>query len=124
MAKVKKLDDTQLLVDVIIKGLQDVKGEDIVSIDMRKLDNAVTAYFVICTGNSNTHVAALGSAVEREVRKTLKDRAWHTEGYRNAEWVLLDYINVVVHIFQKEQRDFYNLEGLWADAEITKVKQA
>lgn len=124
MAKVKKLDDTQLLVDVVIKALQDVKGEDIVSIDMRKLDNAVTAYFVICTGTSNTHVAALGSIVEREVRKTLKDRAWHTEGYRNAEWVLLDYINVVVHIFQKEQRDFYNLEGLWADAEITKVKQA
>ncbi len=124
MAKTKKIDDKQLLMDVIIKGLQDKKAENIFCIDMRKLENAVSEYFIICTGTSSTHVAALGGAVEEEVRKTLKDRPWHTEGYQNAEWVLLDYVNVVVHIFQSEQRDFYNLEGLWADAKITKLKQA
>lgn len=124
MAKTKKIDDKQLLIDVIIKGLQDKKAENIICIDMRKLENAVAEYFIICTGTSNTHVAALGGSVEKEVRNTLKDRPWHTEGYQNAEWVLLDYVNVVVHIFQNEQRNFYNLEGLWADAKITKLKQA
>ena len=124
MTKLKKIEDTQLLIDVIIDALQDTKAENIVCIDMRKLSNAATQFFIICTGNSNTHVAALGGNVERKVRKELKDRPWHTEGYRNAEWVLLDYVHVVVHIFQKEQREFYNLEGLWADAEITEVKQA
>lgn len=124
MAKTKKIDDKQLLIDVIIKGLQDKKAENIFCIDMRKLENAVSEYFIICTGTSSTHVAALGGSVEEEVRKTLRDKPWHTEGFQNSEWVLLDYINVVVHIFQEEQRNFYNLEGLWADAKITKLKQA
>lgn len=124
MAKIKKIDDKQLLIDVIVKGLQDKKAENIITIDMRKLENAVAEYFIICTGTSSTHVSALGGSVEKEARNTLKDRPWHTEGYQNAEWVLLDYVNVVVHIFQAEQRNFYNLEGLWADAKITKLKQA
>lgn len=124
MAKIKKIDDKQLLIDVIVKGLQDKKAENIITIDMRKLENAVAEYFIICTGTSSTHVSALGGSVEKEVRNILKDRPWHTEGYQNAEWILLDYVNVVVHIFQAEQRNFYNLEGLWADAKITKLKQA
>lgn len=124
MAKTKKLNQTQLLLDVAVKGLQDIKGEDIVCIDLRELDNAVCEYFIICTGTSNTHVSALAGGVEKEIRTTLQDRAWHKEGFGNSEWILLDYVNIVIHIFQKEAREFYNLEGLWGDAKISKIKEA
>ena len=124
MAKVKKLEKSQILVDTVIKGLQKTKGEDIVCIDLKKIDNAVCDYFIICTGTSNTHVSALAGSIEKEVKNTLNDKPWHTEGYGNSEWVLLDYVNIVVHLFQEEFRNFYNLEGLWADAKIIKVKQA
>jgi len=124
MTKIKTLNKSQVLVDVIVNGLQEVKGENLVCIDLRELDNAVCDYFVICTGNSNTHVSSLAGSVEKEVRNTLSDKPWHSEGQRNSEWILLDYVNVVVHIFQEEAREFYNIEGLWADAKITQVKQA
>lgn len=124
MAKTKKLNQTQQLIEVVIKGLQDVKGEDIVCIDLKGIDNAVCEYFIVCTGTSNTHVNALAGSVQKEVRSTLQDRPWHKEGFGNSEWILLDYVNVVVHVFQKEARDFYNLEGLWGDAKISKIKEA
>jgi ribosome-associated protein len=124
MGKIKTLEKSQLLIDVAIKGLQDVKGENIICVDLKNLDNSVCDYFIICTGTSSTHVNALASSVKKEVKKTLKENPWHSEGFGNAEWVLLDYVNVVVHVFQEEYREFYNLESLWADAEITQVKQA
>jgi ribosome-associated protein len=124
MAKTKKLNQSQLLIDVAIKGLQDTKAENIVCIDLRGIENAVCEYFVICTGTSNTHVSALAGSVEKEIRNTLHDRPWHSEGFGNSEWILLDYVNVVIHIFQEEAREFYNLEGLWADAEFLKIKEA
>lgn len=125
MAKKKKeLSESQILVDVVIKGLQDKKAENIVTIDLRSLENAVCDFFVICSGTSNTHVGALSKAAEEEARKTLGEKPWHSEGFGNAEWILLDYVNIVVHIFQEEARDFYNLEGLWADAVITEIKEA
>lgn len=124
MTKIKTLNKSQILVDVVVKGLLEVKGENIVCIDLRNLDNAVCDYFVICTGTSNTHTSSLAGSVEKEVKNTLDDKPWHSEGQGNSEWILLDYVNVVVHIFQEEFREFYNIEGLWADAKITQVKQA
>ncbi|MCF8277703.1 MAG: ribosome silencing factor [Flavobacteriales bacterium] len=119
MKKISRKAETELLVKEIINGLQEKKGKHIVSLDLRKIENAVTEFYVVCSGDSNTHVNALAGSVEEEVRKALKDKPWHIEGTSNAEWVLLDYVNVVVHIFQRGIRDHYNIEGLWADA-VTK----
>lgn len=125
MAKKKKeLTDAEILVDVVIKGLQDKKAENIVTIDLRKLENAVCDFFVICSGTSSTHVGALSKAAEETARKTLGEKPWHSEGFGNSEWILLDYVNTVVHIFQDEARNFYNIEGLWADAVVTKIKES
>jgi len=82
----------------------------------------MTDYFVICHGNSNTQVQAIAQSVEKETQKTLGDSPWHIEGTRNAKWVLMDYVNVVVHIFDQEARGFYALEDLWADAEMKHIK--
>ena len=109
--------ETERLVAEIVNGLQEKKGKEIVSLDLRNIESAVTDFFVLCTGDSNTHVNALAGSVEEEVRKALKDKPWHIEGTSNGEWVLLDYVNVVVHIFLDEVREHYNIEGLWADAE-------
>lgn len=109
------------LISVILKGIDDVKGEDIQLIDLREIDNTVCEYFIICSGNSNTQVNAISGSVQKTVSKELKDKPWHIEGQNNSEWVLMDYVNVVVHIFQKHIRDFYDLESLWGDAKITKI---
>lgn len=123
MAKRKKVtDDTEILSDIIIKGIQEKKGLDIVVLDMRALPNTVCDKFIICTGNSNTQVDAISGSVEELVRKELAEKPWHVEGISNSEWILMDYVNIVVHIFQPEARSFYNLESLWADAEITRIK--
>lgn len=109
------------LISVIIKGIDDVKGEDIQLLDLREIDNTVCDYFVICSGNSNTQVNAISGAVQKAVSKELKDKPWHVEGSNNAEWILMDYVNVVVHIFQKHVREFYDIESLWGDAKITEI---
>lgn len=112
------------LIAVILKGIDDVKGKNIQLLDLREIENTVCDYFVICTGNSNTQVNAISSAVQKTVSKELKDKPWHVEGQGNAEWVLMDYVNVVVHIFQKQVRDFYDIESLWGDAKITEISPA
>jgi ribosome-associated protein len=122
MGKTKKLKESQLLMDVAIKGLQEKKGENIVCIDLKEFDNAVCDYFIISTGTSSTHVNALADSVREEVKKSLNENPWHFEGFGNAEWIILDYVNTVVHIFQEDSRNFYNLDGLWADAKITKIE--
>ena len=116
MAKKKQVDNT-ILPTVIVRAIENLKGEDIVCLDLRKLKNAVSDFFIICSGNSNTQVDAIANAVYGEVSTNLKIKPWHSEGQQNAEWILLDYVDTVVHIFQKETREFYNLENLWADAE-------
>lgn len=118
MKKKSREVNTEQLVEEIINGLREKKGKDIVTLDLRKINSSVTDFFVLCTGDSNTHVNALAGSVEEEVRKAIKDKPWHVEGTSNGEWVLMDYVNVVVHIFQREIREHYNLEGLWADAEL------
>ena len=123
MGKTKEVKESQLILDVAIKGLQEVKGENIICIDLREVDNAVCDYFVVATGTSNTHVNALAASVKDELKEAMNERPWHSEGFGNAEWIILDYVNTVIHIFQNEAREFYNLEGLWADAKIIKIEE-
>ena len=111
------------LTNAIVDGIQEKKGHNIVRIDLRNTSGAVCDYFVICHGDSDRQVLAIADAVADETRKQLSDKPWHREGMNNAEWVLLDYVNVVVHVFHRESREFYNLEGLWADAEIEEIEE-
>ena len=108
--------DSNLLA-FIIDAIQDKKGIDIVDLRLSKLENAITNHFVICHGNSSTQVEAIADSVEEKVKEELNIKAWHKEGHKNAQWILLDYSSIMVHIFQKEFRDFYRLEELWADGE-------
>ncbi|MFN4853553.1 MAG: ribosome silencing factor [Bacteroidota bacterium] len=107
----------KILLDAIIKGMQDKKGADIMVLDFSKIGGAVCDAFVICTGNSNTQVEAIADAVHEAVKKATGENPFHTEGSRNAEWIVMDYVDIVAHIFQPETRSFYQLEKLWADAE-------
>lgn len=108
------------VVEVIVDAIKAKKGDYIVSLDLRKIKNRVCDYFIICQGNSGTQVNAIADSVEEFMNKKLKTKPYHTEGYQNSEWILLDYITTVVHIFQPDLRNFYRLESLWADAEVTK----
>jgi ribosome-associated protein len=116
----KKVSKDELLIN-IIKGIEEVKGNDIDILDLREIENTVCDYFIICNGNSNTQVNAIVNSVQKTVSKELKDKPWHVEGSENAEWVLMDYVDIVVHVFQKHVREFYNIEGLWGDAKITTI---
>lgn len=116
--KHKTITASELLANIAITGLQEKKGVKIVRMDLRNVNGAVTDYFVICSGTSDRHVQALGDSVEDTVRKELKEKPISREGRTAGEWILLDYVNVVVHIFQQEKRDFYNIEELWGDAEF------
>ncbi len=110
------------LITQIIKGIEEVKGNDINILDLRDIENTVCNYFVICNGTSNTQVNAIVNSIQKTVSKKLKDKPWHVEGSENAEWVLIDYVNVVVHVFQKHIREFYDIEGLWGDAKTTVIE--
>ena len=109
------------LVDIVVSAMQEKKGLDIQFIDFSKAPNTIAKYFVICHGTSNVHVGSLADGVTEKTRVEGKSKPWNKEGTENAEWILLDYADVVVHLFQENTRKFYNLEGLWADMEITKV---
>ncbi|WP_088342241.1 ribosome silencing factor [Robiginitalea sediminis] len=112
------------LIASILHGIEEVKGLDINLLDLRAIDNTVCDYFVICSGTSNTHVNAIVNSIQKTVSKTTQDKPWHTEGTDNAEWVLIDYVNVVVHVFQKHVREYYDIEGLWGDAKVTLVESS
>ena len=120
-AKVKH--ESKHLADLIVSGMQEKKANDIVCLDLRKLKNAVTDYFIICHAESRTHIEAIAGAVEEFVQRKNDELPYHREGFENAEWILLDYINVVAHIFNREKREFYNIERLWADADIKKIAE-
>ena len=112
---------TDDLISVIIQGIEEVKGENIQLLDLRDIENTVCDYFIICSGNSNTQVKAISGSIQKTVSKQVKDKPWHIEGENNAEWILMDYVHVVVHVFQKQIRDFYDIESLWGDAKITEI---
>lgn len=107
--------NSEVLCNAIVEGMQENKAENIVVIDLREIENSVTDFFVIGSGNSQTQIDGIADAVIRTTRKKLKEKPWHLEGKNNTEWVLLDYVNVVAHIFQKDVREYYELEDLWAD---------
>ncbi len=117
----KKHADTDHLITEAIRGIEDVKGLDIEILDLRELENTVTDYFIICNGTSNTHVNAIVNSIQKTVSKAIQEKAWHIEGSDNSEWVLMDYVHVVVHVFQKHIREYYDIEGLWGDAKSVKI---
>jgi len=112
--------DTTKLAKKISQLMLEKKAEDVRILDVSKL-TAVTDYFVICSASSDTQVKAIADHISKESKK-MDERPWHSEGYSNMNWVLLDFVDVVAHIFLNESRAFYNLEGLWADAEVTVVE--
>lgn len=118
----KKKVQVDVLLANIIKGIEEVKGNDIDILDLREIETSVCDYFIICNGNSNTQVNAIVNSIQKIVSKELKDKPWHVEGTDNGEWVLMDYVNIVVHVFQKHIREYYNIEGLWGDAKITSIQ--
>lgn len=113
--------DSKRLCDTIVEGMQINKAEDIVVLDLREVSGAVCDFFVICSGNSSTQVDGISSSVVRHTRKEVQEKPWNIEGKANKEWVLMDYVNVVAHVFYKETRAFYDLEDLWADAKRTDI---
>jgi len=118
----KKNTNIDETLSLIIQGIEDVKGADITLLDLRKIDTAVCDYFVFCNGNSNTQVNAIVNSIQKVVSKETHDKPWHVEGTENGEWVLMDYVNIVVHVFQKHIRAYYNIEDLWGDAQITHIE--
>ena len=110
------------LSELIVHGMQEKKAHDITILDLKSIKNAVADYFIICSGNSDTQVDAITDSIEKEVYKITSQNPWHKEGKSNGEWILLDYVDVVAHVFRKDRRKFYSLEELWGDAKITNVE--
>jgi len=119
----KELKTSDILANIIIEGMQEIKAKEIVTLELRDLETSVCDFFIICHGTSNTHASAIADSVIEETLKTVKEKPWHKEGLTNGDWILLDYGNVVAHIFQKETREYYNIEKLWGDAKIQLIKE-
>lgn len=113
--------ETQKLADAVVEGILEIKGKNITVMDLRGIHNRVCDYFIICQADSNTQVNAIAESIQENVRKTTGDKPYRSEGFENSEWILIDYVTVVVHIFQSHIREFYNLESLWADAETIEI---
>jgi ribosome-associated protein len=124
MAKKRKGASSEILSDVIVKGMLEKKAADIVVMDLRKVKNSIADFFVICSGSSDKQIDAIADSIDEEVFKTLKENVWHSEGKNNKEWMLLDYVDVVAHVFRKDRREFYSLERLWGDADIREIKES
>ncbi|MDO7849353.1 ribosome silencing factor [Hymenobacter sp. M29] len=114
--------DSDTLADLVVRGMQDKKASDIVVLNLKELKNAVADYFIICSANSDTQLEAVARSVEEEIEKVTGESPWQTEGRTNREWVLLDYVDVVVHVFLRDRRRFYALEELWGDADISYIE--
>mgnify|MGYP000023539048 CR=1 FL=1 len=118
----KKTDATETLVTAIIRGIFEKKGLDVVRLNLKNFESRITDYYIICHGNSVTQVESIAGSVEDTVRRETGEKPLHVEGLENCYWVLLDYSDVIVHVFLSEYRNFYSLESLWADAEIEKYE--
>ena len=114
--------DKNRLIEIIVDAIQDKKGKDIVSLDLEGFDGAICSNFVVCNADSPTQVAAIADSIEEKVQLELGEKVWRIEGQQTGMWVAMDYVDVVVHIFLTELRDFYRLEELWADAPMVKYE--
>ena len=119
----KKLDETNILLENIITAIQNVKGKEIISLDLRKIDSAICKYFVICTGTSSTHVNSIEGNTKKTISQDLGEKPWHIEGNNVGEWVLMDYSDIMVHVFQEKTREFYKIEEFWGDAKFINYKE-
>lgn len=117
----KPSNNVDYLITQIILGIEKVKGLEIKLLDLRDIENTVCSYFIVCEGTSNTHISAIVNSIEKTVSKALHEKPFHTEGKENSEWVLIDYVDAVVHVFQKQIRKHYNIEELWGDAKTTLI---
>lgn len=121
MTDKKGVDTSNELEELVVEGMLEKKAQEIVVMDLINVTNAVASFFIICSGSSDTQLEAIMDSVEERVYRTIEMRPWQREGKTNKEWILLDYGNVVVHIFKKDRREFYALEELWGDAKITRL---
>ena len=121
MEEKKVLINSTQLSELVVEGMLEKKAEKIIVLDLRGINGAVADYFVICSGNTDTHVDAIASSVDEVVYKSAKEDPWHKEGFVNKEWILLDYSDVVVHVFKAEKRSFFNLENLWGDGKVIAI---
>jgi ribosome-associated protein len=124
MVKNKTLSESAYISELAIFGIQEKKGNDIVRLDLRNIFSSVSDYFVICHADSSTQVKAIANSIEEEIFKATQQDPWRKEGLEYGEWILLDYVDVVVHIFRTDKREFYGVEDLWGDAEIKFYKSA
>lgn len=124
MVKNKALKESAYLSELAIFGIQEKKGNDIIRLDLRNIFSSVSDYFVICNADSATQVKAIANSIEEEIYKATQQEPWRKEGLEYGEWILLDYIDVVIHIFRTDKREFYGIEDLWGDAEIKYYKSA
>ncbi|MCX6208045.1 MAG: ribosome silencing factor [Bacteroidetes bacterium] len=118
-----KLAKNSKIFKAIIKAIEDKKGEDIVCLDLRKIHEAVADFFIVCTATSNPQCKAIADNIDDEVLQTCGERPYKQEGYQSQQWILIDYVNIVVHVMQPSARNFYKLEDMWSDAEISKVEE-
>ncbi|MDR0420868.1 MAG: ribosome silencing factor [Prevotellaceae bacterium] len=116
--KSKITDNTAELLEIAIAAALEKKAQNIISLNFSKLKNSICKYFIICNADSTTQVSAISDNIEDKILEKLNEKIWRRNGFENAFWIILDYGDVVIHIFQTEQRNFYRLEDLWADAEI------
>jgi ribosome-associated protein len=124
MVKSKVLNESTYISELAIYGMQEKKGNELVRLDLRNINSSVADYFVICHADSATQVKAIANSVEEEIYKAVQQDPWRKEGLEYGEWILLDYVDVVIHIFRTDKREFYGVEDLWGDAEVKSYKSA
>ena len=124
MVKSKVINESAYISELAIYGMQEKKGNDLVRLDLRNINSSVADFFVICHADSATQVKAIANSVEEEIYKAMQTDPWRKEGLEYGEWILLDYVDVVIHIFRTDKREYYGVEDLWGDAEIKSFKSA
>ncbi len=123
MQQVESEVNAKALSEWVVEGMLEKKALDVVVLDLREVKHAIADYFIICSGNSDTQIDAISDSIEEQIHKNLGINPWKREGRENKEWILLDYIDVVAHIFNKEKREFFGLEELWGDAKVRRIDE-
>ncbi len=111
-----------MLTEIAIKGIQDKKGKDITTISLKEIEGSLFDYYIVCTGNSPSHIDSITDAIEQEIKQSVGFKPKRIEGLQNCQWVLLDYFDVIIHVMLEETRDFYKIEQMWKDAPQTHLE--